>query len=40
MVLSVVDITDEIQVHIFTDHVRRTREGNVLTRLCDSVHRG
>ena len=22
----------------FTDHVRSTREGNVFTRVCDSVH--
>ena len=23
-----------------TDHVRSTREGNIFTRVCDSVHSG
>ena len=27
-------------IRTFTDHVRRTREGNVFSRVCDSVHRG
>ena len=26
------------QKSIFADHVRRTREGNVFTHVCDSVH--
>ena len=25
---------------IFTNHVRSTREGNVFSRICDSVHKG
>ena len=38
--LALITCNGKIPTDIITDHVRSTTECNVLTRVCDSVHRG